>query len=69
MDEVTTEREGWGGARNAKEELKDRYQGVNIVEATRQSVGEAARAYAGHDFARPLAAMVEVGLGYLRLNQ
>ena len=69
MDEVTAVCEKCGGKRYAENVLQYRYGGLNIIELLDLSVADAARFFAGRDFARPLAHIEEVGLGYLKLNQ
>ncbi len=69
MDAVTTVCGECGGKRYSHAVLDYRYNGLNILEVLDMSTAEALRFFGEAPFTRPLAALVRVGLGYLRLNQ
>ena len=69
MDAIETPCEACGGLRYSEEARSYTYRGMNIAEAMDLSIEEALEAFPGADIAVRLQPMLEVGLGYLHLNQ
>jgi excinuclease ABC A subunit len=69
MDDIVTECEICHGTRYRPEVLAYTYQGKTIVDILDMTVNESSQFFAGETFAKELTMLVEVGLGYLRLNQ
>ncbi len=69
MESIETLCELCHGSRYSNEALQYKYKGLNIAEVMEMSVDEALAFFAGEPFEAKLAALSEVGLGYLKLNQ
>ncbi len=69
MEDIVTVCEVCHGDRYDPNILKYHYQGKSIVDVMHSTVTEAYDFFAEVKFSRQLKALVDVGLGYLRLNQ
>ena len=69
MDSIETECEVCHGTRYSEEVLAYQYKGKNIAEVMDMTVRQAIRFFEGEDFVKKLDTLVQVGLGYLHLNQ
>ncbi len=69
MDAIETVCEACGGLRYSPEALQYKVDGLNIAEVMDLTVRKASMRFAGTDIERKLHPLVEVGLGYLHLNQ
>lgn len=69
MESIETVCELCHGSRYNEEALQYKYKGLTIAEVMDMSVDEALSFFAGEPFEAKLAALSEVGLGYLHLNQ
>lgn len=69
MDSIETVCEACGGLRYSPEALLYRYNGMNIAEVMDMSVTRASEFFKGTAVEVKLRPMVDVGLGYLHLNQ
>ncbi len=69
MEDIVTQCEVCHGQRYAKEVLQYHYHGKTIVDVLNLTVTECNRFFAEEAFAKQLQALVDVGLGYLHLNQ
>lgn len=69
MDSIETVCEECNGTRYSKEVLKYLYNGKNIAEVMDMTVRQAIAFFEGHEFTKKLDTLVQVGLGYLHLNQ
>lgn len=69
MDAIETVCEACGGLRYSPEALQYRVDGLNIAEVMDLTVRKASARFAGTGIEKKLKPLVEVGLGYLHLNQ
>lgn len=69
MDAIETVCEACGGLRYSPEALQYKVDGLNMAEVMDLTVRKASMRFAGTDIERKLYPLVEVGLGYLHLNQ
>lgn len=69
MDAIETVCDVCGGARYSQDVLKYRYKGKNIAEVMDLTVRQALRFFEGESFVKKLDTLIQVGLGYLHLNQ
>ena len=69
MDSIETVCEVCHGTRYSEEVLKYQYKGKNIAEVMDMTVRQAIQFFEDADFVRKLDTLVQVGLGYLHLNQ
>lgn len=69
MDSIETVCEVCQGTRYSSEVLGYLYQGKNIAEVMDMTVRQAIVFFEGQDFVKKLDTLVQVGLGYLHLNQ
>ena len=69
MDAIETVCEACGGLRYSPEALQYKVDGLNIAEVMDLTVRKASMRFVGTDIERKLHPLVEVGLGYLHLNQ
>ena len=69
MDSIETVCEVCGGTRSSSEVLGYLYHGKNIAEVMDMPVRQAIRFFEGQEFVKKLDTLVQVGLGYLHLNQ
>lgn len=69
MDAIETVCEACGGLRYSPEVLQYKVDGLNIAEAMDLTVRKAAVHFAGTVIERKLQPLMQVGLGYLHLNQ
>ncbi len=69
MDAIETPCEMCGGLRYSEEARSYRMRGMNIAEAMDLSIREALEVFPEPDIAGKLQPMMDVGLGYLHLNQ
>lgn len=69
MDSIETVCEVCGGTRYSSEVLGYLYKGKNIAEVMDMTVRQAIRFFEGEEFVKKLDTLVQVGLGYLHLNQ
>lgn len=69
MDSIETVCEVCGGARYSTEVLGYLYHGKNIAEVMGMTIRQAMLFFEGQDFVKKLDTLVQVGLGYLHLNQ
>lgn len=69
MDAIETLCEACGGLRYSDEALQYRVEGMNIAEVMDLTVRKASAHFAGTLIEKKLYPLVEVGLGYLHLNQ
>ena len=69
MDSIETVCEVCGGTRYSSEVLGYLYHGKNIAEVMDMTVRQAIRFFEGQEFVKKLDTLVQVGLGYLHLNQ
>lgn len=69
MDAIETPCEMCGGLRYSEEARSYRMRGMNIAEAMNLSIREALEVFPEPDIAGKLQPMLDVGLGYLHLNQ
>lgn len=69
MDPVETECEACGGLRYSPEALRYKVDGLNIAEVMDLTVCKASKLFAGTSIEKKLLPLMQVGLGYLHLNQ
>jgi excinuclease UvrABC ATPase subunit len=69
MDSIETVCEVCHGTRYSEEVLKYQYKGKNIAEVMDMTVRQAIQFFEDADFVKKLDTLVQVGLGYLHLNQ
>lgn len=69
MDTIETMCEACGGLRYSKEALQYAVDGINIAEAMDLTVRKASLRFAGTSIEEKLRPLMQVGLGYLHLNQ
>lgn len=69
MDAIETVCEACGGLRYSGEALQYKVDGLNIAEVMDLTVRKAAAHFAGTGIGRKLQPLIQVGLGYLHLNQ
>lgn len=69
MDDIVTTCEVCHGSRYRPEALKYTYHGNTILDILDMTVQESHHLFSHENFANELLTLVEVGLGYLRLNQ
>jgi len=69
MDAIETVCEACGGLRYSEEALKYKVDGLNIAEAMDLTVRKASLRFAGTTIEEKLRPLMQVGLGYLHLNQ
>lgn len=69
MDAIETVCEVCHGTRYSSEVLGYLYKGKNIAEVMDMTVRQAIRFFEGQEFVKKLETLVQVGLGYLHLNQ
>ncbi len=69
MDPVETVCEACGGLRYSPEALRYKVDGLNIAEVMDLTVCKASRLFAGTSIEKKLLPLMQVGLGYLHLNQ
>ena len=69
MDSIETVCEVCHGTRYSEEVLKYQYKGKNIAEVMDMTVRQAIQFFEDEDFVKKLDTLVQVGLGYLHLNQ
>ena len=69
MDSIETVCEVCHGTRYSEEVLKYQYKEKNIAEVMDMTVCQAIKFFENANFVRKLDALVQVGLGYLHLNQ
>ena len=69
MDSIETVCEVCHGTRYSEEVLHYQYKGKNIAEVMDMTVRQAIQFFEAEDFVKKLDTLVQVGLGYLHLNQ
>lgn len=69
MEDIVTTCEVCQGTRYDPEVLKYRYEGKTIVDVLEMTVTESCDFFSSLSFKKELLTLIEVGLGYLRLNQ
>lgn len=69
MDSIETVCEACGGLRYSPEALQYRVDGLHIAEVMDLTVRKASQRFAGTSIAEKLYPLMQVGLGYLHLNQ
>lgn len=69
MEDIVTTCEVCQGTRYDPEVLKYRYEGKTIVDVLEMTVTESCDFFSSLSFKKDLLTLIEVGLGYLRLNQ
>lgn len=69
MDPIETPCEACGGLRYSPEALEYRVEGLNIAQTMDLTANQASRRFAGTSIEEKLRPLLQVGLGYLHLNQ